>query len=312
MSKICTFFGFISCLCFGIASATQATPPEELFDPSPQSIFHIKKIDQADELSIQLQLQKIIVAIKKATQTHDFRVLEPYVLNKKSMIWAVCYLDGDAFEEFSFDEITARLETASKNTEIIVEDEPLKEGRFYDIKTEGWAMEEPFMNFFLIYDGQLKQLKWRGLCSFPAPDPRKPYNRIPKLPRPGPRVFSSLEALSVRIEEIAQFRAWEALRAYALEPMLTVKPCTLNQEELGHIAIDALIDKLKKLHQESTDIILLPAKGAALEANIKGKVPEPYLYFVFDNSSEWRWNTVAFCNDRASWFNPKFFRWPTR
>ncbi len=63
------------------------------------------------------------------------------------LYWATCHINGD-YENHSFDEMVNLLSRDLKDSEIHIEEVPVKRERSREIRTRGWAGEEPFVSFF--------------------------------------------------------------------------------------------------------------------------------------------------------------------
>ena len=73
--------------------------------------------------------------------------MRPFVSGQDKLYWATCHINGD-YENHSFDEMVNLLSRDLKDSEIHIEEVPVKRERSWEIRTRGWAGEEPFVSFF--------------------------------------------------------------------------------------------------------------------------------------------------------------------
>ncbi|MDZ7262514.1 MAG: hypothetical protein ONB05_10470, partial [candidate division KSB1 bacterium] len=122
--------------------------------------------------SVPFAVNHIAGELKRAFDTRNYKILRKYISKKHKIYWGICYVNGDLFSEFSsFSEFNNKLMRESKDTTIIIKGKPvwIDDLKLWRIKTEGWAGEEPFMDFSLEYEDS--QLVLAGICTSAKPDP---------------------------------------------------------------------------------------------------------------------------------------------
>ena len=240
--------------------------------------------------------------VKQAIRSKNFSVLKPYITNKGSLYWAQC--NSDVRETFSFNEMAGMLLKNLKGAEIYVNEIP---GAGL-IETEGWTGEYPYLYFDLTEED--KKFVWLGVCydmrrsldfALSRGGKDKLYDKLPQLPRRGRRVFKDELALRVRIEEILKFKAFDALKPYAIKQKLILTECSQGivkraQIRGTEVSSDQVIAFLKKNIGDSKEI--KSAKGgSSTYLDTEGwKGEYPFVSFWFRESKKgWEWAGVSYC-----------------
>lgn len=174
------------------------------------------------------------------------------------------------------------------------------------IATEGWVGETPFIDFTFINQGG----RWRleSFCSSGTHDPEIPYLEIPLLPRPGPRTFSAKDFLFERLQEIIQFRSFDALRAYATQGVVKELSCNQGMFDRSLSGVDVpvrhVIKSLKDRSVAGRDIVFTRLGELPMILESSGwNGADPIVNFVVRPTgpdSKYEWVGVAYCHSRVS------------
>lgn len=239
-------------------------------------------------------VKKIVNDIKSAVQSRNFKILKSYVTKKERLFWAECYVNGDVvFDLSSFEEAEKIFMEESQNATIYVNERPLIEDELtMSIKTEGWAAEEPFVEFiFHATDGKFVL---KGFCSSAKPDPNEPFGKPAQLPRQGPRVFKNVYFFHARIGEIVRLRAFEALRAYAVKQPLSMAECGKKAREMSVMEI---INFLQRNSRDNEQIKFFNIHESLETEGWGGGYP--FISFSFTETKDgWMWTGISYCKNR--------------
>jgi len=262
-----------------------------------------------------VKLQRLISRVKQAIQSKDFKLLRPYVPDKRTYYWRYGCADGDMpSDELSFEAITEILLRKSKGVEIYFNPKPEIDWNFENmsIETEGWLGEYPFLtfSFFLLND----RLIWGGACYSATPELKRAekgryeptHFRTPQLPRPGPRTFRDDSALKARIEEIVKFRAFDALEPYAINKILIFEKCSKAVMDSGRGEYWRLkgkkrparevIEFLKKTAHDAKEIKFSGAGHMSYYETLGWKGEYPFIAFwIAEGKSGWELTGVTYC-----------------
>jgi hypothetical protein len=269
-------------------------------------------------------LQEVLDTVKKSVSGKNFQLLKRYLSGKGSLTWAPCGPSDMEAEKISFAALVTRLSEIAKGAEINIYGAPdispwnaEKSVFVVDITTEGWTGEYPYLSFEFEYvkaNNQCANNQWRfhGVCESVAgpfgisTNSQKygtDYYAQPQLPRPGPRVFKDRLALRYRIEELVHFKAFDALRPYAIRKNVGFEKCShemLDKDAIreSEVPVDQVITFLKKNSGHSKEI--KPVKGHYYKyLETEGWSGEyPYVSFWFQESKKgWEWTGVAYCKN---------------
>jgi len=246
--------------------------------------------------------QPIIYQLKKAIKTKNYDTLKKYVPHKKLLYWAQC--NTDVSIDVSFNKMERLLMKNSKDALIVVDEIPA--GGL--IETEGWTGEYPYLYFQ--FTKNENNWQWLGVCfdinrsldfALSRGGKDKLYDKPPKLPRRGPRIFKDEIALRARIEEILRFMEFEALKPYAIRQKLIFGECgqkMMDSDEIKGVeaSIDQVISFLKKNVGNSKEI--KPSKGHYYKyLETEGwRGAYPYVSFWFKEGKQgWELEGVAYC-----------------
>lgn len=280
--------------------------------------------DQLKEKNQKIEgLQVIIKKVKEAVRTKNFMVLKKYVLKKEPLYWVPCGaydLEPEEIEKLSFEAMTSRLLGNSKGEEIYVHGEPdispgnLEKTIFtITIDTVGWISEYPYLSFNFIFTMADKRWEWRGVCDSAGPlfrfskDSKKYeeiYYREPKLPRPGPRIFSHYSTLRARIAEIVKFREFEALRPYAIKGTIVFEQCSRKIMEKNRVegkekSVDDVINFLKKRAIDAKEIKFSGVSHNTHYETVGWSGEYPVIAFWFNESKDgWEWAGITYCKTK--------------
>ena len=255
---------------------------------------------------------KMVEKIKEAVRTKSFEALRSQVPVQAIYYWNDCGPGDVPNDELYFDEIQTFLQRESKGVPIYINPKPEMDWdeKGFSIETEGWNGEYPY---FVLQFSRAEPGKWKftGGCSYRRPILNQPnggysdsvvYFRTPDLPRPGARVFYDASAFHARIQEIVRYKAFAALKPYAIRGKLTEVTCdaymTNSNPRGNEIEIDEAIRRLKNNATASIEIKLRGAYGANRYLVSTGWTIDPYIYFGFSETTDgWEWTKIAFCKD---------------
>ncbi len=249
--------------------------------------------------------QSVIDELIRVTQNKDFATLKQRFAYKDPMRLGQC--NTDIGMEITVDKLIQVLINDSENSADIKVNKNSRNGL---VETEGWNSEYPYYYFYFTFIKKENKWQWLGVCdsinrsldfamSLGGKD--KLYDRPPKLPRRGPRVFQDEIALRARIEEIVRFMAFDALKPYAIKQKLIFTECSREIVESAQlkgmeVSSEQVIAFLKKNVGESKEI--KPAKGGfSTYLDTEGwKGEYPYVSFWFSETKKgWEWTGVAYC-----------------
>jgi hypothetical protein len=107
-----------------------------------------------------------------------------------------------------------------------------KQSSAWMIETTGWPTEYPFRYFWFVRSNG--KWLWTGVCDDSNRmlefRKRPDTGYMPRLPRPGPRVFQDKNALRDRIQEPLQFHQPEALKVYVVRQEIVLGLCKGKSE----------------------------------------------------------------------------------
>jgi len=264
-------------------------------------------------------LQVIVEKVKKAVRTKNFNILKPYASNKELLYWAACGPGDVESEKLSFGSMVQRLSKVSKGADIHMYDVPavhlwdFEKSVFYtvNINTEGWTGEYPFLSFGFKFRTADNHWEFTGVCDATTPELTKKegkyvptYFKEPQLPRSGPRIFKDRSALRDRVEEIVQFKAFEALKPYATKKVLAFGQC--NREMMDK---DSVVGKDTPVQ----DVIIFLKNNLSTTREIKSSGMHhktyyettgwsgeyPFVAFWFSKKDKlWELAGVSYCKTR--------------
>jgi len=268
-----------------------------------------KKIDEETIQSLDL-----ISNLEKAIKTRSFNILEVYLPDKRVYPWAPCG-PGDFVEWLFFESINTRLLKYSKDAKIYIypEHEIINPGFGMplqaSIETEGWNSEYPYLSFGFEFKKSESRWVFHGICDSLGPPPKiskegtkyeEIYSRPPELPRPGPRIFNDYHALRARIAEILKFRAFDALKVYAIREKIIFGEC--NREMIVNdlaggkeVHVEEVINFLKKSATGSQEFKPTSYHKTTYETTGWGG-KYPFISFWFKEGKEgWKWYGLTYC-----------------
>ena len=255
-------------------------------------------------------VQNLVDRLKGVIASRNFMLLRPYVPNKKVYGWTYCGPGDSGIDEYYFDGMQKKLLEYSGSGIYIDPDLKLDQGMdSLSIETEGWLGEYPFFLFSFGFNKTKKQWELGGVCYSRWPELhvtrdgeyyKEVYVRKPDLPRPGPRVFHDVDAFHVRVREIINQKAFEALRPYALKGILTGVTCdadmTDSQPNGKALAIEEVISRLREAAEGAGEIKFHGVYGPNRYLESTGWSSVRYVYFGFTETPQgWEWTKIAFC-----------------
>lgn len=282
---------FFSCVLFLLLCSTIAVATEN------EDLTEQKRIS----------FQEIVVNLTKTVESRKFSLFKNQVRYQEPLRLEFC--NTDVGTDISVDGLVKILERDSRNTEIRVNQ---KSGNGM-IETEGWNSEHPFFYFEYSYLKTEKQWYWTGVCVSPNRSldfamflggKDKLYDTIPKLPRSGPRIFKDEIALRSRIEEIVRFKAFDALKPYAVSKVLTFGPCNRemmvsDQIEGKNISVEEVVSFLKKKAPANREIISSEMQHKTYYETVGWNGEYPYIAFWFSKKDKgWALAGVSYCKTR--------------
>lgn len=242
-------------------------------------------------------VKKIVNDIKNAVHSRNFKILKSYIPKKKRLFLVDCYVHAtDAAWTVSFEEVEKIFVKESRNTSIYVNERPVYGDKLtgFRIKTEGWAGEEPFIEFF--FHAMNGKYVLTGFCGSAKPDPNEPFGKPAKLPRPGPRVFKNIYFFHARIGEIVRLRAFEALRAYAIKRPLMMLECNKKERE---VSVNEIISFLNSNSRNDEQIKFFNIHESLETEGWGGKYPFVSFRFI-ETEAGWMWVGIVYCKNRPA------------
>lgn len=277
-----------------------------------------------------IEIMALVRDVTKTLQKNDFDALEKYMKTEEGIVVLPCYVNTSGDRPRSFDQINrwlmadsvgARLRVSVRYSKYdesqwkLVEIPP---GRISEIPpefitfaVEGWVGEWSFINFdFSVFDNNWNRTgQWvlRTLCYAGSPGPGVSYSEPPKLPRPGPHAFRDSHALYARIEEIIQFRALDALRAYAIRGVIKEVPCDQSMHsrplEGKEVPVSKVIEFLKNQTVGDKEITFYGPHGIPPVFESRGWCcAYPIVNFIVRPTapdSKYEWAGVSYCHSRV-------------
>lgn len=277
---------------------------EKLSDNQSQTLQGKKVGDQSTA--------QLISKLKNIIPNKDFQMLRPYVPRMKKYYWGPCGPGDSGFDELSFEVMTRMLLRDSKGAKIYFNPKPNISQESALIETEGWIGEHPFLTFS--FDLVKTDNRWAlsGACYSATPElsTKKEgkyvptYFREPQLPRPGPKIFKDRSALRARIEEIVQFKAFDALKTYAVKQVLTFGQCNLSMMENDRIEgkempVQDVINFLKQNIPSTGEIVSSGMQHKNYYETTGWSGEYPFVAFWFSEGSKgWEFAGVSYCKTR--------------
>lgn len=257
------------------------------------------------------RLKPIVDSLKRIITTKNFKSLSAYVTNNKVYSWGPCGPGDSGCDELSFREITEMLLRNSNGVTIYFNPKPNVDEEKASIETEGWIGETPFLTFYFDFLRAKNKWVWNGTCysNTPAYETKMEgryiatYFREPQLPRPGPRIFKHYSPLHARIEEIVRFKAFDALKPYAIRKALTFGPCNLEMMQKDSVmgkesSVQDVVSFLTK-NVPSGEIKSLGMEHKTYYETTGWNGEYPFVAFWFaEGKKGWELSGVSYCKTR--------------